>query len=100
MVSKICAELSKIVTRQKRDSQPHATVLPVGGARVKRRRFLWMELARGSQSSATQAAALAFRRGSFKLPCVNEDVTEDDAPLLTRTQVAGCVILAVVVTIA
>lgn len=68
----------------------------MGDARVKRRRFLWMPVLQWF----SKFLPFPFPRRSFKLDDVDEQLPDDDTPLLGRMAVAGCAGFAAVVTAA
>jgi len=50
--------------------------------------------------SAADSAAFPFGSGSSNLQGVDEQMTDDDGPLLSRKEIAGCLAFAALVTIA
>lgn len=49
---------------------------------------------------AADSAAFPFGSGSFNLQGVDEHATDDEGPLISRTEIAGCIAFATLVTIA
>lgn len=72
----------------------------MGTAEVKRRRFLWMAEVQGFPLSMPDSEAFPFGSGSSNLHSVNEHATDNDGPLLSRKEVAGCIVFGILVTIA
>lgn len=68
----------------------------MGGAGVKRRRFLWMALLQ----TFSPHPPFPFRQSSSNLASVHDETTEDGTPLLGRGAIAGCIGFAVAVTAA
>ena len=68
----------------------------MGDAPVKRRRFLWMQVLQRFSAFLP----FPFPRRSFKLDDVDEQLPDDDTPLLGPVAVAGCAGFAAAVTVA